>query len=437
MEFGLLRLPGDLIKYILTFIDPDQFHNLYRVCKKINDIVSSKNFLIDKLVWDLGEDKTELESLFDLDSSIHKLTSYLRYVRTLAFYNKIIRASTAWLTQKQCVKGVIKLKNRALLKYFAGAGNIEHLLGEKYIPQNIYKCSKRHISGESVKCEDYEMEYLQQYFKLAAQISKGKLPEDHIKEAQRYPLLKLAIKIGKYKLAYELAKKYQFTNVLENLVFDELVKTENIEALKKSRYDAGNNSKIIKSRNYEFIVEYLKLFPNGMLPTGETYWTPEFAKAFFEPQKSSYKWPCFKVPARYLVKYKDIITNYKVDPESILAIDIFKTIYRRERRIRKCHCGRVPLKAKICADECETILMCNFCNKLKGAIVCKICKLAYYKRCNVDYVCRCGEHFICTLCNRNKCDGCRHNLCKSCQKVCKRCGFKTCPFCSDRKHRCL
>lgn len=426
-EFPILKLPEDLIRYTLRFVDPDQFHRLYRVSVKINNIVSDKKFLLDKLEWDLGVPKFELEPLFDRKSRLHLLTPYLRYVRTLTFYNKIIRSSTAWLEQKLCLRRAREMKDVKLIKYFAGE-NAKYILGEEFNGDNYLACIRTHIKGEKVKCDTikYDIKDLKKILTAAENILKGKLskiPSHHDAECE---LLEFMVENGQFELAKEFATREKLQHDLQYLLQGNLIKRCNLNGC---REDNHIHCELYKSRDYEFIKQYLEKFPNPKI-SEYYFWTPEFAKALLE---SGNLRGAKSIPALYIVKYLNKIPDIgKLKAYTLLCADVmaieFSHLFSDDALQSKffCSCGKTPYKYKRC--ECDKIIYCNFCVSDKIHCQCEICKHELCKKCLKNSKCDCDKIF-CENCVKFSCSVCSKALCKSCKIyikvykdiVCKEC----------------
>lgn len=370
-EFPILKLPEDLIRYTLIFVDPDNIHNLYRICKRFNKILSERRFLLSKLEYDLQINRVELKPLFDLPSSLRTLTPYLRYLRVLAFHNRIIRGSGAWLDPDTCIMEAFRAGDINMVKYFSGS-NSEYLLGTVYTVENASECIQAHLRGESVKCDTsiYDIVELENLFKAAKDVLKDKAPKfDNSDDA--FDILQFMVDNKKYKMAIDLAKEFDLLEDLERMLLNRFIKDESLAALEIHRKDwQGIPHALYESRNYEFIKKYLEKYPELSI-SDHVYWSPEFARALFESGKIKSRY--YSVPPLYLLNYRDKIKRDHIRVTNTLAADIMVTVYkgRVTNSCIYCRCRRVPLKATRCT--CGKFLWCNFCEKVKRPKKCPHC----------------------------------------------------------------
>lgn len=434
--FEILKLPKDLLIFILRFVNPNRLHRLYRVCKRFNQIVSDRKFLLNKLEYDLKIEKSELEPLFDLNSKLRTLTPYLRYVRTLAFYDRVIRSSEAWLEENQCIKLGVKSKDIEVLKYF-NSERAEELLGVTYNKCNLYKCIKAHIRGKTVKCDtQFNFKHFEDTLIQAEKIYRG--DSSDLKAGSSISLIKFAFKIGKFNIAFKLAEKCEATEYLENLLLNKFIADGNLEGCKQLHdpLDCVIRSKLLKNNNYEFIMEYLKQFPKVRIILSKEIWSHAFTRAFTEHISEFLTNPFEYFPYWVLVKHKNsFINNSKIKYGDILLRDILMTVYNKKIKTRrlKCPCGKIPLKAMLCS--CSGIISCNFCDFKTRSGSCKYCNMELCRECAENYKCICEREIICNNCIKYYCNSCGGSSCKKCNvKECKDCGEWLCKLCM-RQHK--
>lgn len=429
----MLKLPSDLIGYIFKFVDPNEFHRLYRVCKKFYVLASDRNILLTKLEYELNVVRSELEPLFDFPNDPGRSTPYLRYVLTLALYEKVIISSTAWLFKETCIKYALKAGDIELLKYFAGNKSDEYL-GKRYTYNNLSKCIETYVRGESVKYNkkfEYDKKFLLKVFSMAKDIVRGKLPEldDDVERWYMKILLELAYKKGRFNIAYQIAQLPDMEKLNKLLLEDFVMKSDMESCRKLIEIRKIKTKKICKSTNKEFISEFFEKFPDCIKLNSDELWSPEFAEIFFKNVKSFKK---VYIPALYMIKYRDTIISSKklIRENNILRDDVYSIIYfvnRRRGEIKACPCGEIPLKPKLCIYEC--IISCNFCNR-KTYGTCKYCKGELCGLCTHEAKCSCKREIICGGCADATCDECSVAICKDCKfNECNDCGMWLCQRC--------
>lgn len=422
-EFPIFKLPNDLVGYVLKFTSPNYFHRLYRVCKKFYSLASDKNFLLDKLEYDLQISRSELESLYDIPSLRDlwkELTPYLRYVRILAFYFKIIPASTAWISWETCVRIAQESNDIELLTYFC-QGDLEEYLGRKCNSFNMVKCIESHLRGEAVKYEEKDSEIVNMIFEYVDAVMGGKTPPE-LKYSGKtmyffHQLISFLVKRDKLKAAENIANRDEFLlKHLKNCILERFVELEDIGGCRKIFEENGDKLEVTelpKVKNKEFIKAFIKHFPNYWFHGSRSLWSPEFTEVFLEnldtPLLTSYI-----IPPLYLVKHRESFKNHIAKiilPEEFLAADIAIKLYGKDVKIEDylCRCTYIPLKSKLC--RCGKITSCNFCNT--KVVHCKVCMSIICQICN--FLCNCGYQNVCPQCVEDHYNKNNIKICLKCE----------------------
>lgn len=421
--FPIFKLPNELVGYTLKFVNPSEFYRLYRVCKKINNMVSDRSFLLNKLEYDLSVPKSELEPLYDLKSSLRELTPLLRYIRVLAFYYKIIPSSTAWLGLNMCISISVRNKQEDLIRYFMpklADKTIAKITGRYFDEDNYLECIDAYLRGETVRCENKHFELLTGIFNYVKAIVKGYDPP----ELKRYQdslarVLEWLVKRGKISHAFEFIKKYNIPlGQLEMFIFEKFLGEENLDACKGLIVHkvSLNSMNLTDAKNPEFIRGYLKTFLDPNFRNEYKIWSPAFIEVFLDTIISTPKYlKSLSIPSLYLVKFKDLLIG-KNFFQDLNATILYGDILRQEYGVKftmsdhYCQCGKIPLVYKECG--CSIILSCNFC-KSKDYEICQLCDDPLCETCSQAFTCQC-QKTICEACGGQTCDNCNTGICEKC-----------------------